>query len=131
MNIIFYTIFFLAIDVFIYLMLNTVRRNNKTWILGLVSAVILAFLVHVKQWNPNLLPLNEFLAVMFLSGLPILIYFWYKYFVLKKIGRLNISDKNFLALAQKIFSFFFLKLIYLMVFTIQCILIFESLHSLK
>jgi len=74
---------------------------------------------------------KDFLPLLILLIVPVLLHFWFNYLVIKKINRLNIKNEKFLNFAFKLFSFFFLKAFYMIVFICQCVFMLNPISLLQ
>jgi hypothetical protein len=74
---------------------------------------------------------QAFIPLVIISFVPILVYLWFNYVVMRRISRLTISNEGFLSSATKMFSFFFLKFIYVIVLTVQCVFIFHPINTVQ
>lgn len=128
MNIV-YLLFFAAANFIIYSVLNkTGKISNKIlWSSGCVF--LLFVLLHIIPLNLNFLMAGEyFFPSIFFLAVPIVVYLWFNYFVINRVQRLKGIGEQSLRFAIGLFSFFFLKFIYIIVFAMQCMLIFKLIH---
>ena len=128
----FYILFLGLTDLIIYSLLN-----KKGWFSPLFLRVFfVVFLgVIILQTGliniPFLMKWKDFLPLLILLIVPVLVHFWFNYWVIKRINSLNIKNEKFLNFALKLFSFFFLKAFYLIAFVCQCIFILNPISSLQ
>jgi hypothetical protein len=127
-----YIIFFALANFIIYSKLNRTGKITKIqfWLFCIVF--LLFILLHIGLFNlVFLMRWKDIFPLLLLLITPLMVYFWYNYFVIKRIKRLKESNEGFLRLSIKVFSFFFLKFIYIMVFVVQCIFIFNPISSIQ
>lgn len=126
-----YILFYAAVNLIIYFKLNEPDRISKKQLMIFVFIALIFVLLHIGIiQSPLLIPAKDFFMPLSLSIIPVLVYFWFNYMVLKRIERLNISNVRFRNTAVKVFSFFFLKLFYVIVFIMQCVFTFNPVSSI-
>jgi len=126
-----YILFYAAVNVIIYLKLNKPQKISTKQLVIFVFISLVFVILHTSLFIlPYLMSSKDFLMPLSLSIIPVLVYFWFNFLVLKRIERLNISNEAFRNIAIKIFSFFFLKLFYVMVFIMQCVFTFNPVSSI-
>ena len=120
-----YLLFFVAADLVVYSRLNkTAWVNEKQFRLFCIGAALFA-LLHVFNLS-FLMPGKLFSMLVFVFLFPIISYFWFSYFAIKKIRRIiTPQNEGFVTTAIKVFSFFFLKLVYVMTLIMQISFIFD------
>jgi hypothetical protein len=127
-----YLIFFAAIDFVVYSILNETGKITKKLGLSFGLIFLLVIILHLGLSNSDfLIPQKIFFALIVVSFVPFLVYLWFKYIVNRRLDRMNISNEGFLNSGRKIISFFFMKMIYVIVFIAQCTFIFESTNTIK
>ena len=127
-----FIMFLLGANLIIYSMLNRTNWVNKKFSLTFVSLFFLFIIFDIGlmghtaaiKWK-FLLPSLLFLVV------PVLTFYWLEYFIIVRIKKLAIQNEKFLNFGIKVFSFFFLKFIYLIVFTAQCTFLFLPDGSMR
>jgi hypothetical protein len=125
-------LFLAAFNFVIYSKLNKTGKISPNLFLFFTSIFILFVILHTELFNWDfLIPWKQFFPLLFFLSAPVLVYLWFNYFVLKRIERLNMSNEKFRSTVIKVFSFFFLKLIYVIIFIVQCIFIFNPISSVK
>jgi len=123
-----YVLFFALSNFVIYSLLHKTGKVNLYFILGFSALFVFAVLLHIGSSNANyLMPKDDFFGSIFFLLFPITAFIWFK-FALKRINRLKERgvNKSFVNGGIKIFSFFFLKVTFVMAFICQCSLIFCS-----
>ncbi len=121
-----YIFLFAAFNFVIYSKLNKTGKINANLFWFFTLIFILFVILHTGLFNWYfLLSWKQFAPLLFFLSAPVLVYLWFNYFALKRIERLNMPNENFRNTAIKVFSFFFLKLFYVMIFIVQCVLIFN------
>lgn len=126
-----YVLFFAAFNFVSYSKLNKTGKisPNLFWISILIFIVLVILHTGLFNWS-FLMARQDFLLIAALLFVPVIVYIWFNFLVLKRIRRLNMSNERFRNTAIKIFSFFFLKFFYVMVFIAQCGFIFTPVSSL-
>ncbi|MET3503193.1 asparagine N-glycosylation enzyme membrane subunit Stt3 [Mucilaginibacter sp. SG538B] len=114
-----YILLFIAVDLVVYSKLNkTEWVNAKQFKLFLIGTILL-ILLHFFNL-PFLMPMRTFSGLIFFSLFPLFTYFWFTYFAVKRIHRITTpQNENFISTGLKVFSFFFLKLVYAMTLIMQ------------
>jgi len=120
-----YVLLFIAVDLAIYSKLNkTDWINAKQFKLFLIGTALL-ILLHFFNL-PFLMPMRTFSGLIFFSLFPLFTYFGFTYLAVKRIQRITTpQNENFMAAGLKVFSFFFLKLVYAMTLIMQVSIIFS------
>ena len=127
-----YVLFYAAVDLVIYLKLNKPGKISRKQLLIFVFIALIFTLLNtgiIK--SPWLMPNKEFFMPLSFSIVPVLVYFWFNFVVLKRIYRLNIPNEAFRNTTVKVFSFFFLNFFYIMVFVMQCVFTFNTVSSIR
>jgi hypothetical protein len=119
-----YILFFAASNFAIYSILNKTIKINNQILIVFIGVFTLFILFHVMNLA-ILMPTKNFFLLTFLLVAPIVIYFWFNYFALKRLNRLKEKGVNekFVNFGIKVFSFFFLKFTFIMLFIFQVLFI--------
>lgn len=127
-----YLLFFAVTNFVVYSQLNKTGHVTKKQALYFALIFLIVVILHFSLFNSNfLIPRKNFLALSIVSFVPFLVYLWFKYLVTPRLDRMNGADEGFLNSGKKVFSFFFLNLIYIIVFITQCTFIFQSTNTIK
>jgi hypothetical protein len=121
-----YILFFAASNFVVYSMLHKTGKVNRTSLLVSIVIFLVALFLHTGVLNGNhLMQFSNFLTLSIMLTFPLIAYFWFKLFALKRINRLKEKGVNeiFVDRASHIFSFFFLRITFFMAFIFQCSII--------
>jgi|ERR1051325_2501860 len=125
-----YILLFAAFNFVIYSKLNKTGKITPNLLWLFISIFIIFLILHTGLFNWSfLMDRKDFFPIVILLFGPVIVYLWFNFLVLKRIKRLNMSNEEFRNTAIKIFSFFFLKFFYVMVFIVQCAFIFNPISS--
>ena len=103
-----YLLVFATVDIIVYLKLNKSNKlsDDKLWAIGSIFLIFLLLNTGVVSWG-FLMPHQSFFGLIVMSFVPILVYVWFKYIVVKRVTKLTMPQKN-KDFALKVFSIFFL-----------------------
>ena len=121
-----YAFFFALGNFVVYAHLNKtgVISNKFFWILSTIFLIVM--LCHIGWLNFSfLLPWKFFFPAALLLAFPILVYFWFEFFVVRRIKRLSKLNEKTLNTVTNVLAFVFLRFVYVMVLILQCIIIFN------
>ena len=125
-----YVLLFAIFNFVIYSKLNKTGKITPNLLWLFISIFIIFLILHTGLFNWSfLMDRKDFFPIVILLFGPVIVYLWFNFLVLKRIKRLNMSNEEFRNTAIKIFSFFFLKFFYVMVFIVQCAFIFNPISS--
>jgi hypothetical protein len=127
-----YVLIFAAANFVVYSLLNrtgTVNRKQGLIFAGLFLLFIL-FQSGLFNWALPMAP-GDFFPVTLLLVVPVIVYLWFHYMVVRRIQRLNGGGQGFLGTAAKAMAFFFLKFFYIIVLIAQADFIFNPISTLK
>ncbi|WP_295651971.1 hypothetical protein [uncultured Mucilaginibacter sp.] len=117
-----YILFFAASNLAIYMKLNKPDIiERKAWIAFICFFLFFVFLhVGLFQWG-FLMPSKQFFRLLPGFIMPIVAFLCFKYIFLRRISKAkeNGLNEDFLNFSQKVFSFFCLKLVPIMIFFSQ------------
>jgi len=125
MNIVLYLIFFIAVDLCVFLLINKIIKANASFLLILVLSVVVIIFLHSGIFNvANLMPLKYLLA-----GLEILA----GCLVMSLIGRFSINrtlkstrlTPEVAKISIKIQSFLFFKVLYALSLFVQIMFVLK------
>jgi len=127
-----YVAFFGLANLMLYIKLNKSKEIGAGLWWASLLVFLLFILIHLNFFAFRaLLKWDDFFPLVTLFVAPVVVYYWYTYFVIKRINALKGPSESFLRSVLKVFSFLFLKAIYLIIFIVQCVFIFEPLSTLN
>ena len=121
-----YILLFALSNFVIYSLVNKTGWVHRSFLITFTVIFILVFIFNTGLFNSQLtLPKKHFFLLTFVLAFPFLTYLWFNFLALKRIDRLKDKGVNeeFVNRATKVFSFFFLKVTFIMAFIVQCSLI--------
>ena len=117
-----YILFFAFINVFAYNLLHKVLLLNRTTIITIVIFLSIVILLYLSMFKiDNLISKYDFFGLLLMSVFPLCSFIWFRYFSLNKINNLKKKgiNESFVNWAIKLFSFLFLKFMFVIVFVLQ------------
>lgn len=122
-----YLLFALAADFVAYSSLNKTGWINIKQLRLFLAGTAIFILLHLFNLS-FFMPMRFLFMLIFVSLFPIISYYWFSYFAIKKIQRIITPyNESFVTTATKVFSFFFLKFVYIMALILQIQVIFFNL----
>jgi hypothetical protein len=124
-----YLLFAVVVDLLIYSKLHKKNWLNNTQFNLTCTVLILFVLLHLFNLS-FLSPFSYLSPLIFFSLFPVVSYFWFNYFAIKRITSIKTpQNESFMVTGLKVFSFFFLKMVYIMALIMQIAFVFSLLEK--
>jgi hypothetical protein len=125
MVIILYLMFFGTIDLLIYLLMNKVFEINWKLTSAISLMIAIAIIIHSSLFNfKSLMPLRLLLSCLEFSIGAIIIGIWGKFSIRRTMRSTRLSEKV-KGISVKMGSYLFFKMPYILIFIVQCMIVFN------